>query len=213
MESKHKLKKLMVITMSFFVLSHTFSAEKSSKEAEKKSTEAQAEQEVADSTVRQIHKHSIGFGLGQTFLLGKFEKYGDNKITPDFFYNYTASYSFDLLIGAHFSNHSYKNKTIDLRGYSMSIKARAWEFDSFSPFLLGGLGFYMPSISKDNVSSDQKWTFGVNAGAGVDLRLNNKIIVGLLVHYHKPFEVKQDDIENVSGSYLKLLMTAMYLFK
>ena len=49
-------------------------------------------------------------------------------------------------------------------------------------------------------------------GAGIDLRLNNKVVVGLLGHYHLPFEVKQDDFENVKGSYFKLLLTAMYQF-
>lgn len=197
------IQKLMVLTaMSFLFSGHAFSSD-AEKEAKK----------MISATKREIHKHSVGLGLGQTFLLGNFENRGDDQITFDFLYAYTASYSFDLLVGVHSSHHKLKDESVNLQGYTMSIKARSYEFDAFSPFVLGGLGFYMPVIEeKDGEKSDPKYTFGFNFGAGADLRLNDKVIVGLLAHYHKPFEVKQDDTENVRGSYFKLLLTAMYLF-
>jgi opacity protein-like surface antigen len=192
-------KLMVVMAMSFFILSNTFADDS-------------AEKKVETASVREIHKHAVGFGLGQTFLLGNLEKRGDNKITADLLYSYTASYSFDLLVNMHSSHHSYKDKDVYLRGYTMSVKGRYYEFDAFSPFLLGGLGFYLPTIVNDGKHSDEKYTFGFNAGGGIDLRLNEMIIVGLLAQYHKPFEVKQDDMENIRGSYFKLLMTLMYLF-
>lgn len=185
----------MVYTMSFFILSSVYSA-------------------TPEATQREVNKHAIGVGLGQTFLLGGFNKKGDDKITVDMLYTYTASYSFDLLINLHNSEHSFKEKEVKLRGVSMGIKARYYEFDAFSPYVLGGLGFYAPQIITSSGESDRKTTFGLNFGAGMDLRLNDEFIVGLLAHYHSPFKIEQEDpdISDVRGSYFKLLMTLMYQF-
>lgn len=206
---KNIFKKLMVSTaMSFILLCSSVFAEETKVEAETKE-----EKKVVTGVQRELQKHALGVGIGQIFLLGQFESHGDNKIAADFLYSYTASYSFDVLLNAHISDHEYRGKKVILRGYSMSIKARSYEFDQFSPFLLGGFGFYMPQIrEKDGDTSEAKYTFGFNLGGGADLRLNDKIIVGLLTQYHKPFEIKQDETKNVSGSYFKLLITTMYQF-
>jgi opacity protein-like surface antigen len=199
-------KKLMVLAiMSFFILSPSVYANKASKEVKK------AASKVVGAVERQVQSHAIGIGLGQTFLFGDFNNNGDEKITTDFFYSYAASYSFDLLLNAHFSTHSYQERELWLRGVAISIKGRSFEYDAFSPFVLGGLGFYQPQYSDGDKVSDQKQTFGFNAGAGVDLRLNDKIVIGVLGQYHNPFEIKQDNMTNVRGSYFKLLLTAMYL--
>lgn len=203
-----KIFKLMaLVAMSFSVMSTPSYAE-SKVEAAKREVK-----KIVNSTEREIHKHAIGIGLGQTFLFGNLESKGDDKITADLLYTYTASYSFDLMLNAHVSKHEYKSKAVWLRGYTMSIKGRSYEFDSFSPYLLGGLGFYMPQFKdKDGNTSEAKYTFGFNVGAGIDLRLNKRVVTGLMAQYHHPFEVKQDETENIRGSYLKLLLTAMYLF-
>ena len=205
------MSKLMaVVAVSFLFLSQQSFAEsyvdKASEQVRKTTSK------VINSAQREIHKHSLGLGLGQTFLMGSFEEKGDDKITGDLLYAYSASYSFDLLINLHSSTHSYRDKRVWLRGLTMSIKARSYEFDAFSPFLVGGLGFYRPQIYKNDQKSVEKSTFGMNLGAGMDLRLNNRVTVGLMTQYHLPFEVKQDDMENVRGSYFKLLLTSMYLF-
>lgn len=207
---KHITKLMVFLAMSFVIYNQTTLADsklEQAGEAVKKTAK-----QIVTAAQREIHKHGFGIGLGQTFLMGNFEKKGDNKITADLYYSYSASYSFDLLVNLHSSRHSYQEKKVNLQGLSMGIKARSYEFDAFSPFLLGGLGFYRPQIGKDGESSEIKNTFGMNAGAGIDLRLNNKVVVGLLGHYHLPFEVKQDNFENVRGSYFKLLLTTMYLF-
>lgn len=156
--------------------------------------------------------HGIGLGLGQTFLLGNYERYGDNKITLDLLYAYQASRSFDFFVNAHSSNHSYKEKEIRVQGLGLGIKARAFDFDSFAPYVVGGFGFYQPRIVNGDNESDPKSTFGVNAGLGAELRLNPRFSFGLLGLYHAPFDVKQDDIEDIKGSYMKLLLTTMYHF-
>ena len=200
---KHIAKLMVLMAMSFFILSVPAQVKA---DAEVKAPPASSE--------REIHKHAVGIGLGQTFLLGQFEDYGDNKITADILYSYTASYSFDVLVNIHFSNHEFKDKKVNLTGYVMSIKARSYEFDAFSPYLLGGLGFYAPQIIDEEADeeSDIKNTFGFNLGAGVDLRLNEKVIIGLMTQFHKPFEIKQEDTSDIRGSYFKLLLTAMYQF-
>jgi len=208
------MKKISFKLMAILVMSFCFNSTLFAKESE--ATKVQVEKEtkkVMTSAQREIHKHALGFGLGQTFLFGNFEKKGDNKITTDILYTYTASYSFDLLLNAHISHHQHKKKEVWLRGYTMSIKARSYEFDAFSPFLLGGLGFYMPQIKNSaGETSEAKYTFGFNTGGGFDLRLNSNVITGIMAQLHYPFEIKQDETENVSGSYFKLLLTVMYLF-
>ena len=165
---------------------------------------------------RRLQQHGIGIGLGETFLLGNYGKYGEDKITLDLLYSYAASHSFDLLIDAHMSEHKDKNERMKVMGLTSSIKARFVEYDNFSPFLLGGLGFYAPQAKRNTDDgykwTDQKITFGVNFGGGVDLRLNDHYVVGVLGQMHWPFAVDQDQGSDLKGYYFKLLITGMYLF-
>jgi opacity protein-like surface antigen len=165
---------------------------------------------------RQLQQHGIGLGLGETFLLGDYGKHGQDKITADILYTYAASHSFDLLIDAHSSEHKDNRERMRVRGLDAAIKARFVEFDNFSPFLLGGLGFYAPQayrrVNTTYKWTDQKITFGLNFGAGADLRLNDKFVVGVMGTMHWPFKVAQDSGSDLKGYYFKLLLTGMYLF-
>lgn len=183
------------------------------------SEQAHDEAVAADSTApspRGIHTHSIGGGLGQTFLLGNYAKYGEDKITLDLFYAYAASYSFDILVDLHWSKHQDKGEKMITKGVATSIKSRLFEFDNFSPFVLGGLGFYSPRAQRRTSTgkkwTDEKLTFGLNFGGGVDLRLNEHWTVGALGQMHWPFAVKQDDQSDLKGYYFKMLLTLMYTF-
>lgn len=169
------------------------------------------------SSPRQLRQHGLGVGLGQTFLMGNYGKYGDDKITADLFYSYAASYSFDLLVNAHMSEHKNDNERMKVMGLATSIKGRFVEYDNLSPYFLGGLGFYAPRAKRVNDQgkakwSDQKVTFGANFGAGVDLRLNEHYVVGVLGQMHWPFKVQQDNQSDLKGYYFKMLITGMYLF-
>ena len=172
--------------------------------------------ETSGASPRKLHQHGLGLGLGETFLLGKYSKYGEDKITMDLFYSYAASYSFDLLVNAHTSEHKDKNERMKVLGLTTSIKGRFVEYDNFSPYFLGGLGFYSPQakrdVNGDNEWSDRKITFGLNFGGGVDLRLNEHYVVGILGQMHCPFSVEQDEGSDIEGYYFKLLITGMYLF-
>ncbi len=165
---------------------------------------------------RQLRKHGLGIGLGQTFLLGNYADHGENKITTDLLYTYAASYSFDILVDAHYSQHKKDGEKMKLMGLNGAIKARLFEFDNFSPFVLGGLGFYAPQarrvVNGNKKWSDQKLGFGMNFGGGLDLRLNDHYVVGVLGQLHWPFNIKQDDQPDLKGYYFKLLITGTYLF-
>ena len=69
-----------------------------------------------------------------------------------------------------------------------------------------------PSANGDIVETRTQLVFGVNLGAGVELRLNNEVTVGVIAHYHDPFDVRQDTGTKLEASYMKLLMTASYTF-
>lgn len=222
---------MALVAMSFFTPSFSLAQtiktpntkkqlveDKSISDQEKDEDESKTSRISSSSSVspRRLHQHGLGFGLGETFLLGKYSKYGEDKITMDLFYSYAASYSFDLLLNAHVSEHKDKSERMKVMGLTSSIKARFVEYDNFSPFFLGGLGFYAPQakrvVNGDNEWSDRKITFGLNFGGGLDLRLNEHYVVGLLGQMHWPFEVRQDEGSNIKGYYFKLLITGMYLF-
>ncbi len=96
---------------------------------EKSPSQAMADLDTSTVPKSMLHSHSFGVGLGETFLAGDFEEHGDNKITTDFLYSYSASYSFDFLINAHYSEHSFKKKMIQLSGLNFGIKAKLYQFD------------------------------------------------------------------------------------
>ncbi len=161
-------------------------------------------------------KHSVGIGIGQTFVRGDFEDTGEDQITWDLFYNYAASYSFDLLVNFHHSKHDFSRFYSQMTSLNLGIKTKLYQIDAFSPFAMGGFGFYAPRVQRElngqMVESDTKVVFGYHIGIGGDLRLNEKVTVGLLGQYHNPFDVKQDNAPEVEGRYYKLLITAFYSF-
>ena len=175
--------------------------------------------EASDNTERipgKIHKSSLGIGIGQTFLRSDLSQNGNDKITPDLYYNYSASHSFDFVANFHYSNHSYLNRESTIKGLALAIKGKGFQFDAFSPYILGGFGFYMPTVKRmqNGVLADTRnqLVFGVNVGAGMELRLNDEVTVGVIAHYHDPFDVRLDDGSKLEASYLKLLIIASYTF-
>ncbi len=193
-------------------------AAKAEKKLEKSARTSPSE---AAATHKQIpggvHRHSLGIGIGQTFVFGNFEDNGKSQITGDFLYAYSASYSFDLLANFHYSKHNFQGRYARLIDLSIGVKGRFFHFDSFSPFVVGGLGFYIPKLRRQEADGNLHPTksqvvFGPHLGAGVDLRLNHHFAIGMLGQYHNPFDVKQEVGAEVEGSYFKLLLTVFYIF-
>jgi len=165
----------------------------------------------------EVNKQSIGIGLGQTFLRNDFADNGNDKITPDIYYNYSASYSFDFMANLHYSKHEYLNRNVSIKGLALSIKGKGYQFDAFSPYVLGGFGFYLPSATRlvggTPTETRSQLVFGMNLGVGVELRLNSEATVGVIAHYHDPFNVRQELGPDLNGSYMKLLIVGMYTFR
>lgn len=175
------------------------------------------ERSASSAAPRRLQQHGIGFGLGQTFLFGNYGKHGNDKIGVDLLYSYAASYSFDLLVNAHMAEHKDERERMKVRGLAASIKGRLVEFDNLSPFFLGGLGFYAPQAKRVQDDGSTKWSkqkvvFGLNFGGGLDLRLNDNYVVGVMAQLHWPFAAQQESQEDLKGYYMKLLITGMYLF-
>lgn len=164
----------------------------------------------------EVQIHSLGIGLGQTFLLGDFGDNGEDKITADLLYAYKASHSFDFYANFHTSTHKLRSTESTITGLALGIRGRAYQFDAFAPYAIAGLGFYQPSLKRYVNSvlteTEDKIIFGVHLGAGADLQLSRRMSVGVVAHYHNPFDVQQDAGPDVEGAYFKLLLTAMYHF-
>ncbi len=208
---------LIIIGANFILLPTLVLAKNSAKKNSKKATTTESNVDTeAQAASGETKKHALGVGLGETFLLGDFREKGSDNITVDLLYSYSASHSFDLLLDFHYSKHSHKDERVYLSGLGLGIKGKLYQFDAFAPYFVGGFGFYRPTMRRRNGSTLQEThgrvTFGNHVGAGADLQLNKSVSVGLLVSYHNPFDVKQDDGPEVEGSYFKLLMTTMYTF-
>jgi opacity protein-like surface antigen len=182
----------------------------------KKAESVQSNTTAASQIPKGLKKHSLGIGIGQTFVAGDFSDHGEDKITWDLLYNYSASHSFDLLTGFHYSKHEFKKSYTQLVGLTLGIKAKLIQFDAFSPYGMGGFGFYSPKVKREingvMVESESKVAFGYHFGVGGDLRLNDRMTVGVLAQYHNPFDVKQEQGAEVEGRYYKLLITTFYTF-
>lgn len=164
----------------------------------------------------ELHKHSLGIGIGQTFLNSELGQNGDDHITLDLYYNYRASHSFDLLVNLHRSSHDRMPRETSVTGLAIGIKGRLFQFDSFSPFVLGGLGFYVPTVTRykngNLFSTPTSLAFGNHFGGGGELKLNNKFKIAALMHIHNPFDIKQDMDKELESSYYKLLLNTYYTF-
>lgn len=163
-----------------------------------------------------LKRHYLGIGVGQTFLFSDFKDNGEDKITGDIFYEFSASHSFDAYANFHYSKHEYRDRYTKIMGLNLGVKGKLFQFDAFSPYVLGGLGFYRPEmrrlVSGSLQNSEAKLTFGFTFGAGVDLKLSDHYKVGALFQFHNPFDVEQDEGTDVEGSYYKLMLTGGYIF-
>ena len=216
-----KFSKILVVPAVFMMAGAFFVSANAKSTIQKltskeKAEEAQTATPAGPRITSSLKKHSVGIGLGQTFLKGQFDNNGDDKITADILYNYSASHSFDLLIDFHYSKHKFRQTDVQLLGTAIGIKAKLFNFDAFAPFGVAGLGFYSPKtkrmVNNQLLESESKIVFGTHIGVGADLRLNSKFTIGLLRHYHNPFDVKQEVGPEVEGSYFKLLITGFYSF-
>ena len=120
--------------------------------------------------------HSLGLGIGQTFLFGNLGDYGQDSIAlpPDLYYIFSASHSFSFIANLHYSAHkndsdqspNHDRDRTQLMGLALGIKGKLWEFDAFSPHLIGGLGFYHPQVRDTTTQSKNQIVLGTPSGTG-----------------------------------------------
>ncbi|MCK5883257.1 MAG: outer membrane beta-barrel protein [Bacteriovoracaceae bacterium] len=218
-----KKTKILVMAISLIAMTSFAFAKKSIKELTSSKISKQLEKEIPKSNnpstpspKGELKRHTLGIGLGQTSLFGEFKDRGEDQITADLYYTFSASHSFDMFANLHYSKHDYRSNYVTIPGLTTGIKARLFQFDAFSPYVLGGMGFYRPKMKRTVEgkiqTTEAKITFGLNAGAGADLRLDEHFSVGVIAHYHNPFDVSQDEGTDLEGSYFKLLMLGYYTF-
>jgi len=178
---------------------------------------SQEAQPVASAPIEApFHRNSIGFGVGQAFLVGDYSHLGDDALTYDLYYAYRASYTFQFLVNAHYNKYETDASSIKTTSINTGIKAKIFDFDSFAPFWSLGVGFYWPQASylegTKQISTKKKGVFGVNASIGMDLNLNERFTIGFLTHLHYPFKAKFKNGYELSGGYLKILFLPTFSF-
>ena len=171
-----------------------------------------------------LGRHSVGVAVGQTFLQDGLGNKGIDGMAPGFYYNYVASHTFDLLVNLHswtFEKKDGGGKVVskaETAGLAVGIKARLFQFDSFSLFGLGGPGFYRPAVhdadwTRGPKDSESQTVFGLHAGGGAELELNPNVNLAFILHIHDPHKVKeQGGRPGVSGWYHRLLLAGFYVF-
>ncbi|MCB9094396.1 MAG: outer membrane beta-barrel protein [Halobacteriovoraceae bacterium] len=168
------------------------------------------------TTNAPFNRHGVSLGFGQSFLFGNYSNSGEDRLTFDYYYIYRASYTFQFLLNIHSHKFEQTNEYVKVSSLNMGIKAKLFDFDAFSPYITGGLGFYQPKarryVDGEYVETETKSVMGINVGAGMDLELNEHFTVGLLLHLHDPFKAKYDNQPSLTGQYVKLLMTVAYFF-
>ena len=189
---------------------------KDSNDAEEKDMPTPSRSSSSYGIPSTLKTHSVGIGIGQTFLKSDLEDVGEDKITWDLLYEYAASHSFNFFANFHTSKHEFRGTWARITALALGIKAKVFQFDNFAPFGVAGLGFYEPKVKRrvdgQMVESESKLTFGWHFGGGADLQLNEHFKTGLMLHVHDPFDVKQENGPEVEGWYYKLLITGMYTF-
>lgn len=145
-------------------------------------------------------KHKVMFGVGQIFLFSDFSKKGNDKIVSDLEYIYVSQKKFDVTLDTHIFSLQKDDKEVTVWSMAPSIKYNFYKQESMTFYYKGAFGFY-------NVSMDEsKWVFGVNLGAGAEVDLNDKYMVGIKTDYHMPFEVQFKNGDIIDGSYMRLLV-------
>jgi opacity protein-like surface antigen len=174
------------------------------------------DEEDSLSTASFKRKHGVGLGLGHMTLHGALGRTATNGITWELYYTYIASYTFDIQVNVHRQRSTFQDLYTQVGALTIGFKAKLFQFDQLIPYVIAGPGFYsikqrrIYQFSLQDTKGDA--TFGLHGGAGADLVLNRNVRLGLVGHYHYPFEKTQNVGPKVAGSYFKILLTSTYVF-
>ena len=103
----------IILLSSLLTISNSYTAEKTLKakvqqKSQNKKSETQKAEKTKEARSEQpivsnreipgiVNVHSIGIGLGQTFLMGEFEANGDDQITGDFYHIRVIDFSIQFI--------------------------------------------------------------------------------------------------------------------
>ena len=156
--------------------------------------------------------HNLSVDLGQVFLMGDLTSRYANSLGTQLHYAYGVSdlFGFDTSLGfSQHSNGKYSLTTL-LSGLRMNL---SW-YDKIIPYIVFGLGFYMPNYSDNSVpgrsASISSVLFGLHIGPGIQLELSKNMFFGASILYHNMFGVATSWADgeplNVGGAYTSFFM-------
>jgi hypothetical protein len=131
--------------------------------------------------------HTVGLMVGQTWAAGEIGKNFDGgTVAPGLFYEYEASDVFNLYAQGLFAN--YNDGALKNNSANLGIKAHLVYYDKLAPYVLVGAGLYFANLAVQNPPENAKKTvFGFEIGAGADLDIGDRFLVGLEFDVHTLF--------------------------
>jgi len=133
------------------------------------------------------HPHTVGLMVGQTWAAGEIGKdFDGGAVAPGLFYEYEASDVFNLYAQGLFAN--FNDGILKDNSANVGIKAHLVYYDKLAPYVLVGAGLYFVNRAVSAPSETaSKTVFGFQLGAGADLDIGERFLVGLELDVHTLF--------------------------
>jgi len=130
--------------------------------------------------------NAAGLMVGQIWPAGQIGANVDGAMAPGIFYEYEASDVFCVYGQGLFANFNYGGlKTTDT---TVGIKAHLVYYDKLAPFVLVGAGLYFVKLATSSPTEiASKTVFGFHLGAGADLDITERFLIGLQFDVHSLF--------------------------
>ncbi len=129
-----------------------------------------------------------GFMVGQAWPAGQIgQNVSSGTVSPGLFYEYEASDVFALYAQGVYAN--YDSGALKTTSTNLGMKAHLVYYDKLAPFVLVGAGLYF--VNEGNTPTPpitaSKTLFGLHLGAGADLDISERFLIGLQFDVHTIF--------------------------
>jgi opacity protein-like surface antigen len=131
--------------------------------------------------------NNLALDIGQNFLIGSDFQ---DAIGLQATYTYGVSPLFAFATSMGYSSHSEGkySKLAILAGPRLNLSS----YDSITPYVNAGLGFYRASRSVNQDNNLSGTLFGLHFGGGADLQLTKETFFGASLTFHQLFGTQQD---------------------
>jgi opacity protein-like surface antigen len=127
-----------------------------------------------------------GLMVGQVWPAGQIGQNVDGTVAPGIFYEYEASDVFSLNAQGVFAN--FNSGAVKVNSANLGIKAHLVYYDKLAPYVVVGAGLYFVNEQLSApVETASKSLFGMQLGAGADLDISDRFLVGLELDIHTLF--------------------------